>query len=214
MTRTRPYHHGDLKHALLEASITLLREEGVEALTVAEVGRRVGVSSAAPYKHFADRQALLRAIAAEGNRQLGEILVAAAGKCADPVEAFRLTGVAYIRWAAENPALYRIATDPALIDFNSRPPDVQPPEALEGSLETFWPELAALVRSGAALPSTHPLMEQLRGRALAHGMANLFVSGTFAALGIATAEAERLARAVTGEDVPAVSRSGRRQPIR
>jgi AcrR family transcriptional regulator len=102
-TPLRPYHHGDLKQALIEASIALISEHGVEALTVAEVGRRVGVSSAAPYKHFPDRRALLRAIAAEGNRRLAAAIVAVAGGCTDPVEAFRLSGVAFIRWAAENP---------------------------------------------------------------------------------------------------------------
>ncbi|WP_375769586.1 TetR/AcrR family transcriptional regulator [Archangium gephyra] len=204
-TRARPYHHGNLKQALLEASIELIQEEGVDALTVAEVGRRVGVSSAAPYKHFADRQALLCALATEGNRRLGEAIVAAAGAITDPREAFRLSGVAYIRWAAENPALYRIATDPAYIDYASTAPDVHSPKALEGSMDTFWPELAALVRSGAALPASHPLIEQLRGRALAQGVASLFVNGVFASLGITTADAERIARAVTREDVPATS---------
>ncbi len=213
-TRTRPYHHGDLKQALLEASIELIREEGVDALTVAEVGRRVGVSSAAPYKHFADRQALLRALAEEGNRRLGEVLVAATQGLTDPREAFRRTGVAYICWAAENPALHRIATDPAYIDYASTPPDVQAPEALQGSLDTFWPELAELIRSGAALTASHPLVEQLRGRALAQGVASLFVSGVFASLGITTADAERIARAVTGEDVPATSRRSKSPPAR
>ncbi|OJH34911.1 TetR/AcrR family transcriptional regulator [Cystobacter ferrugineus] len=205
-TPTRRYHHGDLKRALLEASIELIREDGVDALTMAEVGRRVGVSSAAPYKHFEDRQALLRALAAEGNRRLGEAIVAATQGSTDPREVFRLSGVAYIRWAAENPALYRIATDPAHIDYTSTSHEVDAPEALKGSMETFWPELAALVRSGAALPASHALVQQLQGRALAQGVASLFVSGVFASLGITTADAERIARAVTGEDVPAMPR--------
>ncbi len=205
-TPARPYHHGNLKQALLEASIELIREEGVDALTVAEVGRRVGVSSAAPYKHFADRQALLRALAEEGYRLLVVALVEATRGSTDPRETFRLTGVAYIRWAAENPALYRVATDPAHIDYTSTSHEVDAPEALQGTMETFWPELGALVRSGAALPASHPLVQQLRGRALAQGMANLFVSGVFASLGITTADAERMARAVTGEDVPATPR--------
>jgi len=205
-TPARPYHHGNLKQALLEASLELIREEGVDALTVAEVGRRVGVSSAAPYKHFADRPALLRALAEEGNRRLAEALVEATRGNTDPREAFRLSGVAYIRWAAENPALHRIATDPAYIDYASTPSDVHAPEALQGSMETFWPELAALIRSGGALSASHPLIQQLRGRALALGVASLFVSGAFASLGITTADAERIARAVTGEDVPATSR--------
>ncbi|AEI68402.1 TetR/AcrR family transcriptional regulator [Corallococcus macrosporus] len=208
-TRARPYHHGDLKRALLDASIELIREEGVEALTVAEIGRRVGVSSAAPYKHFADRQALLRALAMEGNRRLGEALIAGVGGTLDPQEAFRRSGIAFIRWAAENPALYRIATDPAYIDYASTDSEAEVPDALKGSMDTFWPELGALVRSGSALSASHPLMEQLRGRALAHGLASLFVSGAFASLGVATSDAERLARAVIGEDVPATTRRGR-----
>ncbi|WP_426753479.1 TetR/AcrR family transcriptional regulator [Myxococcus sp. Y35] len=208
-TRARPYHHGDLKRALLEASIELIREEGIDALTVAEIGRRVGVSSAAPYKHFADRQALLCALATEGNRRLGEAIVAAVGGTPEPLEAFRRSGIAYVQWAAENPALYRIATDPAYIDYASTPPGAEAPEVLKGSMDTFWSDLAELVRSGSALPAAHPLMEQLRGRALAQGLASLFVSGAFASLGIATSDAERLARAVTGEDVPATSRRGK-----
>ena len=208
-TRARPYHHGDLKQVLLEASIELLREEGVDALTVAEVGRRVGVSSAAPYKHFADRLALLRAIATEGNRRLNATLITATEGTTDPHEAFRRSGVAYIRWAAENPALYRIATDPAYIDYAGPHPDEEVPEPLKGSMDTFWPALSELVRSGGALPTSHPLMEQLRGRALAQGLANMFVSGVFDSLGIATSDAERLARAVTGEDVPATPRKGK-----
>lgn len=204
--RERGYHHGDLKNALIDQSIALLEAEGPEALTVAEVGRRVGVSSGAPYKHFPDRQALLRAVAWEANRRLNEAVVAEVGPTADPTEAFRLACVAYVRWAAEHPALHRLVTDPALMDYTSRPTEVPTPEAIGESLETFWPELAALARSGGALAAAHPLIVQLRGRALAQGLASFYVSGIFEALEIGAAEAERLARAVTGEDVPARGR--------
>ena len=114
--------------------------------------------------------------------------------------------MAFICWAAENPELHRLASEPQLLDFGSKPEGVHPPQALEGTMDTFWPELAALVRSGEALPATHPLMEQLAGRALAQGIASYFVSGIFGSLGISIGDAERIARAVTGEDVPAVRR--------
>ena len=205
------YHHGDLKRALIEAGSELISDEGADALSVAELARRRGVSSGAPYKHFRDRQALLRAIAEEGNRRLNEAMIEAVGDCTDPVEAFRRTGVTFICWAADHPELFRVTVDPRNLDYTSRPDDVQAPRALEGTLETFWTDLASLVRSGAALPADHPLLQQLRGRALAQGMASFFVSGTFAALGIDTADAERLARAVTGEDVPAKGRSKARR---
>ncbi|HEY0841006.1 MAG TPA: TetR/AcrR family transcriptional regulator [Vulgatibacter sp.] len=206
--RARPYHHGDLKRALIDASLGLLRDEGLEALTVAEIGRRVGVSSAAPYKHFADRQALLCAVAAEGNRLLNEAIFEAVGDTSDPEAAFRLSGVAYVRWAAENPALYRLVTDPALTDYDA-PPDVDVPEAMRGSMDTFWIQLAALVRSGDSIPHGHPLVAQLRGRALAHGLAELFVSGVFDSIGITVRDAQRIAHAVTGSGggnaTPAIS---------
>lgn len=206
----RAYHHGDLKRALLDASLAVLEERGVEALTVAEVGRRVGVSSAAPYKHFADRQALLRAVAAEGNRRLEVAIHEAVGVVSDATEAFRLSGVTYICWAARNPALFQLMCDPALLDYTAPPEDASAPGPLEGTMETFWTDLSKLIRSREAIPAGHPLVEQLRGRALAHGVAHFFVSGVFGSLGVSAQDVERVARAVTGEAVPASGRSGER----
>lgn len=197
----RPYHHGDLRRALVDTGLALVREQGLEALTVAEVGRRVGVSSAAPYKHFADRTALLRAMAADAMRQLEAAIGEAASQATSAPEAFRLAGVAYVRWAAHNPVLYRLSTDPAYVDYAQPAPD-RPLDSLETTLEPFWRDLAALVRSGAPLSASHPLIVQLHGRALAQGLAGFFVSGVFGAIGIDAGEAERLMRAVTGEDVP------------
>lgn len=197
----RAYHHGDLKRALVEESVALLESEGADALTVAAVGRRIGVSSAAPYRHFEDRRALLRAVAHEGNRRLNEALGDAARTCADPTEAFRQAGIAYVRWAAEHPALYRLVSDPSLLDYGA-PPEGELPEGVDESMETFWPDLAALVRSGDPMPADHPLIRQLHGRALARGLASFFEGGIFDAIGIRTSDAERLTRAVTGEDVP------------
>lgn len=65
-------------------------------------------------------------------------------------------------------------------------------------METFWTDLSGLIRSGGTIPAGHPLVEQLRGRALAHGVANFFVSGIFESLGITAEDAERVARAVIG----------------
>jgi len=209
MTRSptkRPYHHGDLKRALLDAALELLQENGVEGLTVAEIGRRVGVSSAAPYKHFADRHALLRALALDGNRLLNEKIAERVGSATDPEEAFRLSGVAYIRFAAENPALFRLMSDPSLLDYGAPPDDLEAPENLQDAMKTFWSDLGGLLRSGAAAAADDPLLEQLRGRALALGVASLFVSGVFGALGISIDDAERIAHASLGGDLPARAR--------
>jgi AcrR family transcriptional regulator len=70
MPKRAGYHHGDLKAALVEAALVLIAERGVAALSVAEVARRTGVSSGAPYRHFSDRQALLIVAATEAARSL------------------------------------------------------------------------------------------------------------------------------------------------
>ncbi len=214
--KTKPkqdsYHHGDLKRALVETSIELLREGGVDALSVAEAGRRLGVSSAAPYKHFADRRELLRAVAAEGNRRLTEHILRTVGSEADPEKAFAWAGVAYVEWAANNAALYRVTFDPANIEFASTEHEgVEAPSALEG-MATFWPNLAALVRSKKPLTAQDPLVSELAGRALAHGLASLFVNGVFASLGIEQGQAKRLAQAVVGLEPDAPPGRARSRP--
>src|SRR6516225_5158968 len=70
--RTKPYHHGDLRNALIQAGLELLAEGGAQELDLRKVARRAGVSHAAPYRHFADRQALIAAITEEGFRWLAE----------------------------------------------------------------------------------------------------------------------------------------------
>src|SRR4029079_14956503 len=88
--RKRPYHHGDLEAALLRAAGKLLDKEGVEALSLREVARRAGVSHAAPYRHFPERDALLAALAVEGFEWLavGQREAAAAGGLRAMAEGF------------------------------------------------------------------------------------------------------------------------------
>ena len=73
----RPYHHGDLRRALLDETIATIRAEGVEGVTLREIGARLGVSRTALYRHFADKRALLGAVATEGFRTLRRQLEAA-----------------------------------------------------------------------------------------------------------------------------------------
>src|SRR5919107_731159 len=80
--RRKTYHHGDLRQALLDAALELLRAEGAAALTLRAVARAAGVSQAAPYRHFADRGALVAAVAEEGFERLGAAMMGA--MAADP----------------------------------------------------------------------------------------------------------------------------------
>ncbi len=101
------YHHGDLRSALLRAAMDLLEERDETALSLRAVARRAGVSPAAPYRHYADREALVSAVAAVGYEELAQRLAAAHPAPATP-EQLASVAVAYVQFALERPALFRI----------------------------------------------------------------------------------------------------------
>ncbi|ROP55059.1 TetR/AcrR family transcriptional regulator [Streptomyces sp. PanSC9] len=101
------YHHGDLRAACLRAARELLEEDGSAGLSLRAVARRAGVSATAPYRHYADRDALVSAVAAQGYRELAEHLAAAHPSPTTPDE-LAAVAVAYVRFALERPALFRV----------------------------------------------------------------------------------------------------------
>src|SRR3712207_4713647 len=104
----RPYHHGNLRRALLDEALATIRTDGVDALTLRAIGARLGVSSTALYRHFADKPALLTAVATEGFRMLRQQLVAAWEGGGRGPAASEAMGVAYVRFAVANPSHYRV----------------------------------------------------------------------------------------------------------
>jgi AcrR family transcriptional regulator len=110
-TEAKPYHHGDLRRALLESADAILEREGPSALSLRAVAREAGVSPAAPYHHFKDKDELLGAIAHEGFARLKTALVAAAEAGHDPRSKMTDLGVAYVKFAQSHPALYRVMYD-------------------------------------------------------------------------------------------------------
>jgi AcrR family transcriptional regulator len=106
---TRPYHHGSLRAALLAAAELTLRERGVEQLSLRELARQIGVSHGAPRRHFADRQALLDALARDGFIRLGTELRAAVNGAGDSFDArLRAAAATYVRFATEDAALLEL----------------------------------------------------------------------------------------------------------
>src|SRR6267154_4668244 len=101
------YHHGDLRAACVSAAMELLEESGETALSLRAVARRAGVSPAAPYRHYADREALVSAVAAVGYRDLAEQLAAAHPSPSTPQQ-LASVAVAYVQFALDRPALFRI----------------------------------------------------------------------------------------------------------
>jgi AcrR family transcriptional regulator len=102
-----PYHHGDLRVACLRAARELLEEDGSAGLSLRAVARRAGVSPMAPYRHYADRDALVSAVAAAGYRELAERLTAAHPAPATPDD-LAAVAVTYVQFALEHPALFRV----------------------------------------------------------------------------------------------------------
>lgn len=116
------YHHGDLKRAMIQGALELMREGGVGALTLRAAARRAGVSPAAPYRHFADKSALLAAVAEQGFHMLKDDMAKLVKEQPkDPVAAFRSAAIAYVRFAVDNPAHFRVMFGPEVADHSSHP---------------------------------------------------------------------------------------------
>ncbi|MEV4428860.1 TetR/AcrR family transcriptional regulator [Streptomyces sp. NPDC049602] len=113
MSQPSTYHHGDLRAACLRAARELLEEDGSAGLSLRAVARRAGVSATAPYRHYADRDALVSAVAAEGYRELALHLAAAHSAPSTPStpstpEDLAAVAVVYVRFALDHPALFRV----------------------------------------------------------------------------------------------------------
>lgn len=102
------YHHGDLRNALVQAGLAVLADEGINGLNLRKVARKAGVSEAAPYRHFEDKQALLAAIAQDGFQRLSTELQTALEQTSDDVQSQLLAiARAYVQFGLKNPALMR-----------------------------------------------------------------------------------------------------------
>ncbi len=108
-TSKRAYHHGNLRESIINESLNLIAENGVRALTLREIGTRLGVSRMAPYRHFADKAALLAAISASGFRQFADALKTARRNAGTSFPArSEAMAVAYVRFAMEHRAHFEV----------------------------------------------------------------------------------------------------------
>lgn len=109
IVKARSYHHGNLREALMDEAIRSLRRHGVEYLSLRDLARAIGVSQAAPYRHFPDKDSLLAELATRGFRQLAQAM--RAGLTRDglsPAQALQATGVSYVEFAIRHPEQYRL----------------------------------------------------------------------------------------------------------
>ncbi|HEU0084059.1 MAG TPA: TetR/AcrR family transcriptional regulator [Bradyrhizobium sp.] len=171
----RGYHHGNLKEALLQAALGLIAEKGAAGFTFADAARMAGVSPAAPYRHFRDRDELLSSIAQRGFEQFEAALNAAwdDGR-PDTLSAFERVGKTYLKFAREEPAFYSAMFESGLsIDIN--PALHAAGERAFGVIRAAAERLAALAPPGIARPPA--LMMALHIWSMSHGIASLFARG-------------------------------------
>jgi len=189
--RRRGYHHGDLRRALLDAALALAERDGVSALTLRGVARRAGVSHAAPAHHFGDLLGLLRALADESFEALRAHMRAAMRDAADPGDALRRSGVAYVEFATQNPGRFRAMFHPAIVHQSGRPSAAE-----AGAYEVLLAGIRAL-NAGRTLGDAEAAALALGAWAPMHGLATLAVDRQLAGKGLATTDPVKLARMLT-----------------
>lgn len=165
------YHHGSLPEALVAAALELLDERGPERVTVREVARRAGVSPGAPFRHFADRQALLTAVADRilADFEQWQLAAVAEGRGGLPMRAF---GLGFVRYAIRHPHRFEL--------IRSRVFGSAQPAELHGRLSAIQRMLTDVIVDGqraGVLREGDPAVMGLAGQALVYGLSQMIVDG-------------------------------------
>lgn len=171
----RGYHHGNLREALVNAALDLIASKGPAGFTFAEAARQAGVSAAAPYRHFRDRDALMADVARRGFERFQERLTAAWNEgLPTPLQALERVGRSYLAFAREEPAYYSAM-------FEAGVPLADHPElqsAGDRAFAVLRQACEAVAASMPAGPKRPPaLMMALHIWSLSHGIASLFARG-------------------------------------
>jgi AcrR family transcriptional regulator len=178
-----PYHHGDLRRALIEAAMTALREKGAESIGLREVARRVGVSAAAPYRHFESREALLAAVATEGFEAFRRAQDEAQEGIAEN-DQFAAMAHAYVRFALANPQLFRLMFSAGL--------DMRQYPELRAAADAAY---APLARAAAREDNIAPEEVAVAAWAFVHGLSVLLLDNQI--LGASPANSDGLVKSLT-----------------
>ncbi len=170
------FHHGDLRWALLQAATQLLDRDGSAGVGLRAIARLAGVSQAAPYRHFADRESILAVLAENGLLALGDRMAAAAARASDPAAALAAIGEAYVAHAVERPHLYRLLFGPEVAD-KARYPAVR--DAGHRAMQVLVDAIAAGQRAGV-VRAGDPAELAIAHWAAVHGIAQLIIDGVVA----------------------------------
>jgi AcrR family transcriptional regulator len=175
--KKKAFHHGDLRRALLEASLAVLEKEGVAALSLRRVAEAAGVTHSAPYHHFPEKTALLAAIAEDGFRLLHEAMRDAVAVAPDdPVERLRAAGLGYVRFAVSHRGHFAVMFRPELADPAQHPAV----DAAGGPSYALLRELCEACIAAGHAPGVDPEALVLLAWSSVHGAADLWINGPLA----------------------------------
>lgn len=167
----RSYHHGNLQAALVEAGLAALDRMEHQDLSLRELARKVGVSANAAYRHFADRETLLAAIAAEGFRRVAAAGAKARSAQKTPLDAIRATGYAYIQFARSNAALFKLM----FRHFDQQHRIEELDLAARQALETIYVDVAGALKLELSDPRV--TLVTLHAWSHVHGLSMLILEG-------------------------------------
>jgi AcrR family transcriptional regulator len=181
------YHHGDLKRKLLDEGLKIIASSGIEGLTLRELARRVGVTHAAPYRHFKNKAALLSNLAQEGFRELLIVLKASAEKNSDALEQLSSMAQAYVRFSLEQKAYFTVM-------FGVDIPGNYTAGGLEAVSRKTLDFLRNIIVDGQKeniIVAGNPERLAISTWSLAHGVTALLVEGHLKKILLSRASAER-----------------------
>lgn len=168
---SHPYHHGNLGQALVAAAVDILESDGIAALSLRAVARRAGVSQTAPYRHFADKEALLAAVAAEGFRGLIGRMSESVEGVADPAARVAALGGGYVAFANAHPAQLRLMFGPEIESKPDHPELIEVARVAYAMLSEAVAERLSMEDAGPV----DPAIATLAAWSIVHGLATLLV---------------------------------------
>lgn len=215
MKRPKPYHHGNLREALLNAALRLISEVGPTAFTLREVARRAGVSHNAPYRHFTDRDELMAAVATQGYAELTRAMLDAVEQESGALARLQRAGLAYVKFALRRPEHFTVMFDAPTakpsekLCFNPSKMSHRYPEAAEAAEESFRTlmNFVAGCQQEGVLAAGDTKQLALLAWSIVHGIAKLAITGRFPFS--SKTEIQRFAEFVITNSLPTMPRPGR-----
>lgn len=210
-SESRPYHHGQLRRAVIDTALQIASESGEDRVSLREVARRIGVSSGAPFRHFANHEALMQAIAEEALEALRlQVERGRHGASGDALGPLKALGESFLDWALRHPTAFRLVSARRLYRFDRS-------ERLRAQFTALRTHTLAMVQEAQAagcFPGAPPAAVALGLRAMAYGLARMHIDGQLPQWEVAAAEVPHTLKATLNLMIDGLARGAVSRPLR